>query len=92
MMELDVCKIEVMSSPTLLYDFAATEELQSTLIKQMKAENPQLNISEVRFSRGTKRGGKNSNGKRGSSGISKVSNAAVDDLLFEKHEYHTLTT
>jgi hypothetical protein len=55
----------------------------------MKAENPQLNVSEVIFARG--KGGKNSFGKRGSSGISNVSNAAVDDRFFEKHEYHALT-
>jgi hypothetical protein len=30
-------------------------------------------------------------GKRGSSGISNVSNDAVDDRFFEKHEYHALT-
>jgi hypothetical protein len=35
--------------------------------------------------------GKNTFGKRNSSGISNVSNAAVDDRLFEKHEYHVLT-
>jgi hypothetical protein len=50
----------------------------------MKAENPQLNISEVSFSRGK-------GGKKSSSGISNVSNFAVDDRLFEKHEYHALT-
>jgi hypothetical protein len=37
------------------------------------------------------RKGKNSFGKYNSTGISNVSNAAVDDRLFEKHEYHTLT-
>jgi hypothetical protein len=35
-------------------------------------------------------GGKNSYGKRGSSGILNVSNAAVEDRFFEKHEYHVL--
>jgi hypothetical protein len=54
----------------------------------MKAENPQLNVSEVSFARG--KAGKNSFGKRNSTGISNVSNAAVDDRLFEKHEYHAL--
>jgi hypothetical protein len=48
-----------------------------------------LNVSEVSFAR--KKRGKNSYGKRGSSGISNVSNAAVDDCFFEKHEYHDLT-
>jgi hypothetical protein len=69
-------------------DFAVTVELYSTFIKQMKAENPQLKISEVGFDRG--KGGKKSFGERGSSGISNVSNAAVDDSFFEKHEYHAL--
>jgi hypothetical protein len=41
------------------------------------------------FSRG--KGDKNSYGKRGSSGISNVSNAAIDDRLFDMHEYHALT-
>jgi hypothetical protein len=67
MMEVDVCKTQVMASPTLRDDFAATVELYSTFIKQMKAENPQLNVSEVSFARG--KGGKNSYGKRVSSGI-----------------------
>jgi hypothetical protein len=58
----------------------------------MKADNPQLNVSEVSFARGTKGGGKNSYGNRGSFGISNVSNAAVDDHLFDKHEYHALTS
>jgi hypothetical protein len=48
-----------------------------------------LNVSEVRFARG--KAGKNSFGKRHSSGISNVPNAAVDDRFFEKHEYHALT-
>jgi hypothetical protein len=55
----------------------------------MKAENPQLNASEVSFARG--KAGKNSFGKLNSTGISNVSNAAVDDRFFEKHEYHALT-
>jgi hypothetical protein len=45
--ELDVCKAQVMASPTLSGDFPATLELYSTFVKQMKAENPQLNVSEV---------------------------------------------
>jgi hypothetical protein len=48
-----------------------------------------LNVSEVSFAWG--KGGNNLFGKRGSSGISNVSNAAVDDRFFEKHEYHALT-
>jgi hypothetical protein len=35
--------------------------------------------------------GKNSYGKRQSTGISNVSNAAVDDRFFEKHEYNAIT-
>jgi hypothetical protein len=53
------------------------------------AENPQLNVSEVSFARGN--AGKNSYGKRHSTGISNVSYAAVDDRFFEKHEYNALT-
>jgi hypothetical protein len=46
-------------------------------------------VSEVSFSRG--KAGKNSYGKRQSTGISIVSNANVDDRFFEKHEYNALT-
>jgi hypothetical protein len=81
--ELDVCKTQVMASPSLRDYFASAVELYSTFINQMKAENPQLNVSEVRFAHG--KGGKNLFGKRGSSGISNVSNATVDDRFFEKH-------
>jgi hypothetical protein len=87
--ELDVCKKQVMARPSLRDDFAATVELYSTFIKQMKAENRQLNLSEVSFARW--KAGKNSFGKRNSTRISNVSNAAVDDRFFEKHEYHALT-
>jgi hypothetical protein len=86
--ELDVCKTQVMASPSLRDNFAANVELYSTFIKQIKAENPQLNVSEVSFARG--KAGKNSYGKRHSTGISNVSNAAVDDRFFEKHEYNAL--
>jgi hypothetical protein len=78
-----------MAIPSLCDDFTATAKLYSTFIKQMKAENPQLNLSEVSFARG--KAGKNSFGKRNSSGMSNVSNASVDDRFFEKHEYHYLT-
>jgi hypothetical protein len=57
----------------------------------MKADKPQLNVSEVSFARGTKQGGKNSYGRRGYSGISNVSNADADDRFFKKHEYNALT-
>jgi hypothetical protein len=56
--ELDVCKTQVMASPSLRDNFAATVELYSTFIKIMKAENPQLNVSEVSFACG--KAGKNS--------------------------------
>jgi hypothetical protein len=72
-----------MASPYLRVDFASTVELYSTFIKKMKAENPQLNVSEVSFARG--KGGKNSFDERSSSGISNVTNAAVDGRFFEKH-------
>jgi hypothetical protein len=52
MTELDVCKTQVMGSPSLRDNFTATVELYSTFIKQMKAENPQLNVSEVSFASG----------------------------------------
>jgi hypothetical protein len=87
--ELDVYKAQVMASPSLRDDFAATVELYSTFIKQLKAENPQLNVSEVSFAHG--KAGKNSYGKLHSTGISNVSNANVDDRFFEKHEYNSLT-
>jgi hypothetical protein len=87
--ELDVFKTQVMASPSLRDDFASTVKLYSTFIKQMKAKNPQLNVSDVSFARG--KGGKKSFGKRGSAGISNVSNASVDDHFFEKHEYRALT-
>jgi predicted kinase len=69
-----------MASPSLHDDFAANVELYSTFIKQMNSENPQLNVSDVSFARG--KAGKNSYGKRHSTGISNVSNAAVDDRFF----------
>jgi hypothetical protein len=59
-------------------------ELFSTFIKQTKAENTQLGVSEVRFAR--RKAGKKSFGKRNHSGMSNVSNAEVDDRFFEKHE------
>jgi hypothetical protein len=80
-----------MAIPSLRVDFAATFEPYSTFIKQMKAENPQLGVSEVSFARG--KAGKNSLRRPNSTGISNISNisnAAVDDRFFEKHEYHAL--
>jgi hypothetical protein len=87
--DLDVCKAQVMGSPSLSDDFAATVELYSTFIKQWKAENPQLNVSEVSFSRG--KAGKNPYGKQQSTGISNVSNTNVDDRFFDKSEYNAIT-
>jgi hypothetical protein len=59
--ELYVCKTQVMASPSLRDDFASTVKFYSTFIKQMKAENPRLNVYEVSFARG--RGGNNLFGK-----------------------------
>jgi hypothetical protein len=78
-----------MASPSLCDNFAATVEFYYTFIKKMKAENTQLNVSEVSFARW--KAGKNSFGKHRSTGISNVSNTAVDDSFFEKHEYNALT-
>jgi hypothetical protein len=78
-----------MAIPTLCDDFAATVKLYSTFIKQMKVENPQKKVSEVSFAR--RKDGKNSSGKRGSSGIYNAYNAAIGDRFFEKHDYHALT-
>jgi hypothetical protein len=47
--DLDVCKAQVMASPALRDYFPATVDLYSTFIKQMKAENTQLNVSEVSY-------------------------------------------
>jgi hypothetical protein len=63
--ELDLCKRQVMASPSLRDNFATTVELYSTFIKQIKAENPQLNVSEVSFA--CRKAVKNSFGKRNSS-------------------------
>jgi hypothetical protein len=38
--ELDFCKDNIMTSPTLRENFARTVELYSTFSKQMNAENP----------------------------------------------------
>jgi hypothetical protein len=50
--ELDACKTQVMANLSLRDDFFATVKRYFTFIKQMKAENPQLNVSEVSFARG----------------------------------------
>jgi hypothetical protein len=87
MMELDVCKANIRYIPTLREDVAGTVELYSTFIKHMKAENPQMNISEVTYSKGKQGGGRSHSGKRCSSGISNSnqgssSNAVVDDCFY----------
>jgi hypothetical protein len=87
--ELDVCKTQGVVILFLHDNFAAAFEIYSTFIKHIKAENPQLNVSEVGFARG--KVGKNSFGKHNSTGSSNVSNDAVGDRFFEKHEYHALT-
>jgi hypothetical protein len=56
-----------MAGPSIRDNVSPTVELYSTFINQMKAENPQLNVSEVSFARG--KAGKNSYGKRHSTGI-----------------------
>jgi hypothetical protein len=88
--KLDVCKAQVMASLSLCDDFAATFELYFTFIKQIKDEHPQLNVSAVSFA--CRKAGKNLFGKRNSTGISNVSNAAVDDRFFDKHEYYAVAT
>jgi hypothetical protein len=65
--ELDVCQTQVMASSSLRDGFASTVELYSTFIKQAKAENPQLHVSEISFA--FRKGGKNSFGKRVYAGI-----------------------
>ena len=82
--DLDAVKTQILASPALRDDFQATVELYATFIKQTKAENPQMNVSEVSYS---KYKGKNSNGKRGSPG----GNGDVDDRFYEKEEYHALS-
>jgi hypothetical protein len=88
--EVDVCKTQLMASTSLRDDLTSTVELYSTFIKQMKAKHTQLNVPEISFARG--KCGKNSFGKRGSSGISNVFNTAIDEHFFEKHEYHALAS
>jgi hypothetical protein len=61
--EFGFCKANIMSSPTLREDFSGTVELYSTFIKQMKAENPQMNVSEVNYSKNKQGGGRSYWGK-----------------------------
>jgi hypothetical protein len=90
--ELDVCKDKIVASPNLRDNFAGAVELYSTFIKQMKAENLQMNFSEVNCSKNGQGDGKSYSGKRGSSGISNSTNAAIDDHFYEKHEYLALSS
>jgi hypothetical protein len=82
--ELYVCKANIMASATLSDHFTAMVYL--TFIKQRKADNHQMNVSEVNYCKNRKIC-KHSYGKRGSSGIS---NGEVADRFYEKHEYHAL--
>jgi hypothetical protein len=93
-MELDVCKASIMSIPNMCDNYSGTVKLYLTFIKQMKADNHQMNVLEVNYSKNRQGGGKISSGKRGSSGISisNSSNAAVDDRFYEKHEYLALSS
>jgi hypothetical protein len=86
--ELDVYKANIMAGPALHVNFMDTVEVYSTFIKQMKAENPQMNVSEVNYYK-NRQSGNNSSGKRGSSGIS---DGEVADRFYEKHEYHALSS
>jgi hypothetical protein len=91
-MELDVCKANIMASPTLFEAFAGTVELDSTFIKQKKSENHQMNVLEVSYSKNRQGGDRNYSGKRGYSGTSNSNqgspiNAAVDYRFYENHEY-----
>jgi hypothetical protein len=45
--ELDVCKANCISKPAMCDNFVDTADLQYTFINHMKAENQQMNISEV---------------------------------------------
>jgi hypothetical protein len=47
-----------MASPMLRDDFEGTVELYSIFIKQMKAENPDINVLEVNYSKGKQGGGR----------------------------------
>jgi hypothetical protein len=85
--ELDVCKANIMASPSLHCNCTGMVEFYLTFIKHMKAENPQMNVSEVSYIKNMQ-SGNNSSNKRGSSGIS---NAEVADRFYEKHEFNTLT-
>jgi hypothetical protein len=67
--ELDVCKANIMASPTLREDFAGTVERYSIFIKQTKAENLQMNVSEVNYSKNRQGGGSIFSGKWGSLGF-----------------------
>jgi hypothetical protein len=55
--------------PTLCDHFTGTLELYYTFTKHMKAESLQMNVSEVKYSKGKQGGGRSYSGKRSSSGI-----------------------
>jgi hypothetical protein len=58
-----------MASPILSDNCIATLQLYLNFIRQMKAENPQMNVLEVNYSK-NRQGGNTSSDKRGSAGIS----------------------
>jgi hypothetical protein len=94
--ELDVCKANTMASPTLRAKISRTVEPYSTFIKQTKAENTQMNVSEANYSKNIQGSGNTYSGNRVSSGISNSNqrsstNAAVDDRFYENHEYLALS-
>jgi hypothetical protein len=60
--ELDICEANIIASPTLCDNFTGMVELYSTFIKEMKAENTQINVSEVNYSK-NRQSGENSSGK-----------------------------
>jgi hypothetical protein len=80
---LDVCKAKIMDSSTLHGNFVFTVELHSAFIKQTKADNPQMNVSEVNYSSNKQGGGNNASNKLGSSGISNYTNADIADRFNE---------
>jgi hypothetical protein len=45
--EFDVCKGYIMDNPSIRDKFSGTVELYLKFIKQVKADDPQMNVSEV---------------------------------------------
>jgi hypothetical protein len=82
--ELYDCKANIMANPTFSEDVAGTVELYLTFIKKMKAENPQINVSEVNYSDNRQGGDNNHHGKRGSSGISSSNSSSTDAVVDDR--------